>query len=100
MLLVFFLSLSISLSYIFLYAPPIFSEPVPLATSVLPSGKVNLNTADAERLIELPGIGEVIAQRILAYRQEKGAFESIDELKEVSGIGDKTFEKLRELITI
>lgn len=100
LLLIFFLSLSLSLSYIFLYAPPIFPEPIPLATSVLPSGKININTADAAKLTELPGIGEIIAQRIVVYRQEKGPFHSIEEIKEVSGIGEKTFEKLREMITV
>jgi competence protein ComEA len=61
---------------------------------------VNLNTADAEQLDELPGIGETMAKRILEYRQEKGSFSSIDELKEIEGIGDKKFEKLKEKVIL
>ena len=61
---------------------------------------VDLNTADAQMLDELPGIGEVLAQRILSYREEHGGFESVDELLEVSGIGPKTMEGLRERVTV
>lgn len=62
--------------------------------------KINLNTADEAQLQELTGIGEKKAQEIIAYRQEHGSFQSTDELKEVSGIGDKTFETLESLITV
>lgn len=51
-------------------------------------------------MIGLPGIGPSKAQAIISYREENGPFESIDELKNVSGIGDKTFEKLMDLIDI
>ena len=61
---------------------------------------VDLNAADAQMLDELPGIGEVLAQRILSYREEHGGFESVDELLEVSGIGPKTMEGLRERVTV
>ena len=64
------------------------------------SQKVNLNSADETALTTLPGIGPSKAQAILAYRDENGPFKSIDDLKNVSGIGDKTFEKLKELIDI
>ena len=47
----------------------------------------------------LNGIGEVKAVAIIAYRQEKGTFNSVDELKNISGIGDKTFEKIKQFIT-
>ncbi len=60
--------------------------------------KVNVNTASAEQLIELPGIGDVLAARIVAYREEHGPFESLDDLKQVSGIGDKLVEKIRDLV--
>ena len=63
-------------------------------------GKVNLNTTDSVGLQTLSGIGEKKAERILQYRQEHGSFKSIEELKEVSGIGDKTFEALAEFISV
>ncbi len=52
---------------------------------------ININTADAEELMKLKGIGEVLAERIIAYRDEHGGFGSIEELMEVKGIGDKKF---------
>ncbi|MBS2969767.1 helix-hairpin-helix domain-containing protein [Metabacillus sp. KIGAM252] len=64
------------------------------------AGKVNLNTAGLEDLQTLPGIGPSKAEAILAYREEKGKFKSEEELKEVSGIGDKTYEKLEDLIQV
>lgn len=63
-----------------------------------PAGKVNINTADAEELCTLSGIGETLAQRIIDYREEHGPFARIEEITNVSGIGSGTFEKLRELI--
>ena len=61
---------------------------------------LDLNTADAQDLDDLPGIGEVLAQRILTYRKEHGRFESVEELLEISGIGEKTLEGLRERVTV
>ncbi|WP_318241039.1 ComEA family DNA-binding protein [Ureibacillus galli] len=62
--------------------------------------KVNINSADEATLTTLPGIGPSKAQAIISYREENGPFQSIDELKNVSGIGDKTFEKLMDLIDV
>jgi len=62
-------------------------------------GRINVNTADAAALAELPGIGEVLAGRIVTHREEHGPFESADALKAVPGIGEKTVEALRDLIT-
>lgn len=64
------------------------------------SGTINLNKATSEELQELPGIGPSKATAILQKREELGSFKTIEDLKEVTGIGDKTFEKLRELITV
>jgi competence protein ComEA len=63
-------------------------------------GLVNVNSAIATELEELPGIGEVIAQRIIDYRTENGPFATVDELLDVSGIGDAILESIRELVSV
>ena len=63
-------------------------------------GRVNINTADAKMLCTLPGIGESKAQAILSYREEKGGFQSIEEIKSVSGIGNGVYSKIKDLIKI
>lgn len=63
-------------------------------------GKININTADALQLQNLNGIGEKKAEKIIQYREENGSFQSTDELKNVSGIGDKTFEALKDFVIV
>ena len=69
------------------------------SSSVVISGKISLNTATKEELMMLPGIGDAKADSIIKYREEVGAFQSIEELKEVSGIGDAIFDQIKENIT-
>lgn len=64
------------------------------------AGPIDLNTASAAQLEELPGVGPAIAQRILDHREKNGAFRSVDDLLEVSGIGPATLEKIREQATV
>ncbi|WP_177194335.1 helix-hairpin-helix domain-containing protein [Trichococcus palustris] len=64
------------------------------------SEKVNINTADAAQLQTLTGIGEKKAELIIAYRKENGSFQTIEDIMEVSGIGEKTFEGFKEAITV
>lgn len=64
------------------------------------NGKVNINTADSTQLQTLSGVGPATAQKIIDYRQSNGRFTSIEDIKSVSGIGDKTFDKLKDHITI
>lgn len=64
------------------------------------SNLININTADAKELQELPGIGPVLAERIIQYRMEHGYFARPEDLKRVSGIGDKTFEKMAPMVTV
>ncbi|MGA9160580.1 MAG: ComEA family DNA-binding protein [Actinomycetota bacterium] len=63
-------------------------------------GLMNVNTATATELEELPDIGEVLAQRIVDYRTDNGPFASVDQLLDVSGIGDSILESIRELVTV
>ena len=63
-------------------------------------GPVNLNTATLAELDTLPGVGEVIAERILAYREAHGNFTEIEQLMEVDGIGEKTFAELKDHVTL
>lgn len=62
--------------------------------------KISLNHADKSKLMELPGIGEKRAQDIIDYRESHQGFKKIEELKEVSGIGDKTYEKLKDKLSL
>ncbi len=71
-----------------------------ISTNNAQSVKININTADFETLQELPNIGPTKAQAIIEYRNQNGGFKSIDEIKNVKGIGDKTFEQLKDLICI
>lgn len=61
--------------------------------------KLNINSAAPEELEELDGIGEIIAQNIVNYRESHGKFSSISELKKVEGVGDKTLDKIEPYIT-
>jgi competence protein ComEA len=63
-------------------------------------GLVNLNSADQATLETLPGVGPVLAQRILEWRSEHKRFTSVEELREVSGIGDKVFASLQPKVTV
>lgn len=62
--------------------------------------KININTGEISELTNLPGVGEALAQRIITYRKENGKFKNIEDLKNVSGIGDKKYESLKEYISV
>jgi competence protein ComEA len=61
--------------------------------------KVNINTATTRELEALPGVGEVIAARIVAYREQNGPFRSVDDLIHVEGLSDRAIDEIRELVT-
>ena len=64
------------------------------------TGKININSASSSELQTLTGIGPAKAEDIIDYRESSGKFKKIEDLKKVSGIGDKTFEKLKDMITV
>ena len=64
-----------------------------------PTGKVNVNTATVQQFATLPGVGEKLATRIVDYRQKSGGFKSVQEIMNVSGIGEKNFAKLQPYLT-
>lgn len=63
-------------------------------------GKLNLNTATAAQLDKLPGVGPVLAERIVAYRESKGGFRSVGDLRQVEGIGDAKYAELKDLVVV
>lgn len=77
-----------------------FVASVALAHGPSASAKVNINTASAQQLTTLPGIGPKKAEAIVGYRKANGAFAMVDDLVKVKGIGPKTLDKLRPLITV
>jgi len=62
--------------------------------------KININTASSVELQELPHVGEKVAQRIIDFREQNGKFKKVEEIMKVRGIGEKTFEKIKDLITV
>jgi competence protein ComEA len=62
--------------------------------------KININTATGKELEALPGVGEVIASRIITYREQNGPFRSVDDLIHVEGVSDRAIDSIRELVTI
>ena len=64
------------------------------------AGRININTASSRQLQMLPNIGEVLADRIIAYRTQNGPFPTVDDLVLVDGIGEKRLEELRKYITV
>jgi competence protein ComEA len=67
------------------------------ATATAP---VNLNTATAEQLATIPGVGQKMAERIIDYRQKNGGFKKVEDLMNVTGVGEKSFLKMKPLITV
>ena len=73
--------------------------PAPKSTATA-AAPVNLNTATAEQLATIPGVGPKMAERIIDYRQKNGGFKKIEDLMNVSGVGEKSFLKMKPLITV
>lgn len=89
-----------------IYVPQIGEEATDLSMPSFPSTQeattpqVNINTADEAVLTTIPGVGPAKAKAIISYREQQGAYQTIEDIKKVSGIGEKTFDKLSEYITV
>lgn len=70
------------------------------AEDVVLSNGININTATKEEIMVLPSIGDALSDRIIEYRESNDGFKNIEEIKNVYGIGDKTFEKIKDFITL
>ena len=75
-----------------IFAAPAFSSDV--------TAKVNANTATAEELTAIKGVGPAIAKKIIEYREQNGPFATVEDIKNVSGIGDKIIEDNKDIITV
>ncbi len=74
---------------------------VKIIVSISPDmGRIDLNKADKERLMDIPGIGEKLAARIIEYRKQKAGFQDREELKGIKGISDYKYEKLKEFLFV
>ena len=80
--------------------PPTTNLDAGAAAGLVGTAKININTATAEQLDTLPGIGPAYAERIIRYRQEEGSFESIEQIMEVRGIGQVCFEDIKDMICV
>ncbi|WP_349897058.1 helix-hairpin-helix domain-containing protein [Parafrigoribacterium soli] len=80
---------------------PVVGEAPTVATKPgVAGGKVNLNTADLSTLETLPRVGPAMAQRIIDWRTSNGRFSAVEDLMSVTGVGDKTFQQLKDLVTV
>ena len=95
-------SITVSIPESMLTVPPETTEPVPeeSTSEFIIHFPIDINTAGLEEFSALPGIGPVLGQRILDYREENGKFTLVEELLNVKGIGQKRFEEILDLITI
>jgi len=73
---------------------------VPTLSAAAENDPIDLNRATAGELIQLPGVGEVIAKRIVDFREEHGPFKRVEDLMKVKGIGEKSLEKIRPYIQV
>ncbi len=85
---------------VLLAAPMISAGQASAPAKATPVTVININTATAEQLDALPGVGAKLAARIVDYRQKNGGFKKVEDLMNVQGIGEKNFLKLKPLITI
>jgi competence protein ComEA len=91
-----FVAAVLAFTFAALVAPGLASA----ASKPEPTARVNVNTASVEQLTTLPGVGPMLAARIVEHRQKSGAFRSTQELMSVKGIGEKNFAKIEQWLTV
>lgn len=82
-----------------LLAPPSLAAPAGRDGGQATAQSVDINTATVEQLMSVPGIGQVIAQRIVEFREKNGPYGSVDDLLKVQGIGEKSLARIRERLS-
>lgn len=92
-------AVSLVAASLFVFNLPVFATDI-LAQAEVKSTTLNVNAATVKELRQLPGVGKVTAERIVAYRDANGAFVSVDGLSKVKGVGKKTLEKIRPLVVV
>jgi competence protein ComEA len=81
-------------------APALAAAPAAPKAAASEARPVDLNSADSAALESVPGIGKSLSQRILAFREKNGPFQSVDDLLKVQGVGEKSIQKLRPYLTV
>jgi competence protein ComEA len=94
------LSTALALCALLIVGPPVHTAPLQAQAPVAEKATVNLNSATLDQLATLPGIGPKVAERILEYRTKNGGFKKIEELMNVKGIGEKSFLKIKPLVSV
>ncbi len=94
------LSIALALCALLIIGAPVVASPVQNPAPVAEKAPLNLNAATLDQLETLPGIGRKTAERIVEYRAKSGGFKKIEELMNVRGIGEKSFLKIKPLISV
>jgi len=94
------LSSALALCTLLIIGTPVIAAPLQTPAPVAEKAAINLNTATLDQLETLPGIGRKVAERILEHRAKSGGFKKIEELMNVKGIGEKSFLKLKPLVSV
>ncbi len=94
------LSIALALCALLITGSPVLASPAQAPAPVAEKTPLNLNAATLDQLETLPGIGRKVAERIIEYRAKSGGFKKIEELMNVRGIGEKSFLKIKPLISV